>query len=306
MPHVRRAPAKINLYLRVFPVAPDGFHPLRSWFRTIDIADEVRMDVMPGFQHLDPFDRLELIEEVQEHGAFVRFACSDASLPTGEENLAVRAARAYYAPQALPVDIYLAKQIPVAAGLGGGSSDAAAVLVGMDQITGGGLPYSEVARMAARVGADVPFFLRNQLDGITDATCTGRGEIVQPFAPGRRHGVLLILPELAVSTAEVYRRFDEMPAPPEDDSPDFAAWSHLRARELLPRLRNDLEAATFSLHPELAALRAEAEARLGRPVRMTGSGSGLFTLYDDAEEAAERRKSLESALHGSRVRLLLA
>lgn len=306
MPLVRRAPAKINLYLRVFPVAGDGFHALRSWFRTVDIADEIRLDVMPGFEHLDPLDRFELIEENRERGPFVRFACSDNSLPAGDDNLAVRAARAYYAPQTLPVDIYLEKRIPAGAGLGGGSSDAAAVLAGLDQINQGALPYSELARMAARVGADVPFFLHHQLDGITDATCTGRGDIVQPFAPGRRHVVLLILPELAVSTAEVYRRFDELPAPPEDDYPDFAAWSHLPATELLPRLRNDLEAAAFSLHPELAVLREEAETRLGRPVRMTGSGSGLFSLYDDAEEAAERRKSLESALHGSRVRLLLA
>jgi 4-diphosphocytidyl-2-C-methyl-D-erythritol kinase len=286
MPLTVRAPAKINLYLRVFPVGHDGFHPLRSWFRAIDLADDLHMDIFPGFEDLDPLDHVELIEETREAGPFVDFACSDASLPTGEQNLVVRAARAYFAPQTLPVAIYLQKRIPVGAGLGGGSSDAAAVLAGMDQINNGALPYSEVARMAARVGADVPFFLRHQLDGITDATCTGRGDIVQPFTAGRRHAVLLILPELHGSTPAVYARFDELPAPPEDDSPDFAAWSHLPALELLPRLRNDLEAAAFSLHPELGRLREHMEKRLARPVRMTGSGSALFTLYDDRADAA--------------------
>src|SRR5690606_26513362 len=133
--------------------------------------------------------------------------------------------------------------------------------------------------------SDVPFFLHHQLEGITDATCTGRGEVVQPFTPGRRHAVLLILPGIHVATPAVYKQYDSLPAPPDDGEPDFAAWSNLPADDLLPVLRNDLEPAAFSLHPELADLRRHAEAALGRIVRMTGSGSTLFTLFDDPQEA---------------------
>ena len=298
MPITLRAPAKINLYLRVFPRAADGYHPLRSWFRTIDLADELWLGEGEAMDELDwaeAEDELRLDRIVCLH-------CSDASLPADSSNLAVRSAEAYASAYPMPVDISLQKNIPIGAGLGGGSADAAAVLAGLNKLFSGSVSYADLNSMAAHLGSDVPFALRAILDPITDAACTGRGEIVQPFAPGRRHVVLLIVPDLEVSTAEVYRRFDELPAPPEDDEPDFAAWSHLPALELLPKLRNDLEPASFSLRPELAALREQAQALVGRPVRMTGSGSALFCLYDERAEAAEALERLA----GLNVRRLLA
>lgn len=185
----------------------------------------------------------------------------------------------------------LVKRIPSGGGLGGGSSDAAATLAlrefGNPPLGLADASRARYAAIAAELGSDVPFFLSHQFDGTTDATCTGRGEIVEPFTPGRRHAVLLILPGLHVATPAVFKKFDELPATMTDGQPDFAAWSMLPAIELLPLLRNDLEAATFALHPSLGELRAECEQRLGRPVRMTGSGSTLFSLYDDPAEAAE-------------------
>ena len=283
MPLTVRAPAKINLYLRVFPVGHDGFHPLRSWFRTIDLSDELTVRKLRERPEPTASGFAENVELHSSHGG----------LPAGSANLIIKAWQTMSVvvgdePEWVGVD--LDKRIPIGAGLGGGSSNAAAALIAYQwarkQANISVASDQELQSAAESVGADVPFFLRHQLDGITDATCTGRGDIVQPFTPGRRHAVLLILPDLQVSTPAVYARFDELPAPPDDDAPDFAGWSHLPTLELLPKLRNDLEAPAFSLHTQLSRLREHMEAQLGRPVRMSGSGSALFTLYDDRADAA--------------------
>ena len=273
-----RAPAKINLHLRVFPRGSDGFHPLRSWFRTVELFDELRIEEM---------------QEQSEDPLGLQIHCTDPAVPL-KGNLIAKARFVFQHadPKVLnpAMRVVLTKLIPVGAGLGGGSSDAAAMLAAEHRMRQEWRePYNRelLHKLALAVGADVPFFLRHQLEGISDATCTGRGEIVQPFAPGRRHVVLLILPDLQVSTAAAYSRFDELPAPPPDDTPDFSAWSQLPATELLTLLRNDLEAASFALQPQLAKLYEQAQALLDRPVRMTGSGSALFSLYDDRDDAAE-------------------
>jgi 4-diphosphocytidyl-2-C-methyl-D-erythritol kinase len=259
------APAKITLDLRVGPPTADGFHPIRSWFRTVDLADELQ----------------------GASAESMSLSCNDVDVPTGEANLAWRAA-ALVGPMAL----VLTKRIPAGGGLGGGSSDAAAALVLADRAHRRNVPRGTLSEHAARLGSDVPFFLAHQLDGITDATCTGRGEIVTPFDPVRRLAVLLILPGLHVPTPAVFTRFDEMPMPAAE-KPDYRAWSALRADDLLGRLRNDLEPPAFDLYPALARLRDACEARLGRPVRLTGSGSTLFTLYDTPDQARQARAHLD-------------
>ncbi len=138
---------------------------------------------------------------------------------------------------------------------------------------------------AEGVGSDVMFFLEHHLTHVNDATVTGRGEAVEPFAAVRRHAVLVILTGIHVPTPAVFKQFDALPPPADDGTPDFAAWSTLAAVDLLPLLRNDLEPAAFALHPKLAELRDDCEQRLGRPVRMTGSGGTLFSLYDTPDEA---------------------
>ncbi len=283
-----RAPAKVNLHLRVFPARDDGFHPLRSWFRTIDLHDELHVRAA----------------DTSGAGNAAVLRCDDPSVPLDESNLVHRAWRMMAEPAGPDVVMELVKRIPTGGGLGGGSSDAAAALSAYSkwrQAPGAASP-EQLRRAAERLGSDVPFFLHHQLEGVTDATCTGRGEVVRPFAPGRRHAVLLILPGIRVATPAVYRQYDALPAPPDDGEPDFAAWSKLPAHDLLPLLRNDLERAAFSLHPELAELRRDAEAALGRTVRMTGSGSTLFTLFDDPQEAQDDA----SRVAAMRVRTLVA
>jgi 4-diphosphocytidyl-2-C-methyl-D-erythritol kinase len=285
------APAKINLHLRVGPPTADGFHPLVSWMTTVglfDILDFTRVD-----------------DSSAPSG--VRLRCDDPSVPTDASNLVVKTATALLdsldashnpddgggrsasdAPrrsfEARSFEAALQKRIPVGAGLGGGSSDGAFALVALDRLLGLNWPAGRLANLAARFGSDLAFFLHG-----SSSICTGRGEVVSPTPRPRSRAVLLILPAIHMSTPAVYRRFDEMKLGDPTtiaSQPDWLAWAALSARELLPLLVNDLEAPAFSIRPELGELRVEAERALGRVVRMSGSGSSLFTLYDEMDEAA--------------------
>jgi 4-diphosphocytidyl-2-C-methyl-D-erythritol kinase len=140
----------------------------------------------------------------------------------------------------------------------------------------------------------VPFFVAASFHG-PSAACAGRGEIVRPLPPPAPRWAVLVLPPFGLATGDVYGRFDALRLG--DDAAmaaeaDWRRWATLRARELLPRLVNDLEPAAFSLSPPLAALRDEVERTAGRVVRMSGSGSSLFTLFD-ADEAEDARAAAE-------------
>jgi 4-diphosphocytidyl-2-C-methyl-D-erythritol kinase len=161
------------------------------------------------------------------------------------------------------------------------------------------LGAEELARRSARLGSDVPFFMHGP-----SSFCTGRGEIVRPLPVPRANWALLIFPAMRVATADVYRCFDEigLAANNEDLSDerkklaDCQRGATLTARELLPTLRNDLEAPAFKVAPALADLRRAAEAVVARPVRMSGSGSTLFSLYDQQQEAESAAQKIGQEL----------
>jgi 4-diphosphocytidyl-2-C-methyl-D-erythritol kinase len=278
------SPAKINLHLRVGPVQANGFHPIVSWMATVGLFDTLDFT-------LDTAGRADL-------------RCSDPSLATDERNLVVRAARLLQAEPARPgggdgadasdaragdvlrgARIELSKVIPMGGGLGGGSSNAAATLEALNDLWKLRVPRQRLTELAASLGSDVPFFLNGP-----SSICTGRGEVVSRVDPPHPpKWAVLMLPDTSMPTPAVYRQFDQRPASPDwDEAMDWARQSH-HAEELLRRLRNDLETPAFTLNPELARLRERAESLVSRPVRMSGSGSSLFTLYDErrfAEEAA--------------------
>jgi 4-diphosphocytidyl-2C-methyl-D-erythritol kinase len=188
----------------------------------------------------------------------------------------------------------LHKRIPMGAGLGGGSSDAARALLGLNQLWGTARAANELSAFAARFGSDLPFFLHGP-----SSVCRGRGEIVQPIGKPRPGWAVLILPEIVMPTADVYRRFDAMGLGREQDlrdEPDWHEWKSLESAALLPRLINDLEPAAFDISPQLGDLRSRHEKLLGRIVRMSGSGSSLFTLFDEEGEAKEASAWLQSHL----------
>ena len=279
------APAKINLHLRVGPRQPDGFHPLLTWMTTIGL-----------------FDTLTLVRRRSDPAAASRsgshrwfsLSCSDPGLPTDGSNLVTRAARALAdalsqvgegltGPQRDEASAFLIKRIPRGAGLGGGSSDAAAALIGLNRLWELNAPLERLRIIAAELGSDVPFFLHGP-----SCVCSGRGERVREIDPPGVKWVTLVTPGFEIATADVYRRFDEMGLGSEEAvlaPPNWSAWTKCSAKELMPQLTNDLEPAAFSLRPQLGELRAKLERELSHVVRMSGSGSSLFVLCDDADEA---------------------
>lgn len=183
----------------------------------------------------------------------------------------------------LGLTVRLTKRVPVGAGLGGGSSDAARTLLALNDIDHAAWSRARLAELGARLGSDVPFFFFGP-----SSVCTGRGEVVRPIAMPRAKWVALYMPGLHVSTPAVYRQFDAMRLGRDEDvsvEPDWTAWSQLPADELMPRLVNDLEAPAFVVCKELSELRSRLERVTGRVVRMSGSGSTLFTLFDEEAEA---------------------
>jgi 4-diphosphocytidyl-2-C-methyl-D-erythritol kinase len=269
--------AKINLHLRVGPLASDGFHPLLSWMCTVGLYDMIEMCLAdkPG----------------------INLKCDRAEVPLDETNLIVRAGRALRPD--LGADVTLQKRIPIGGGLGGGSSNAATALQGLNKLWNLNHSRHHLARIAAQLGSDVSFFLHGP-----SSVCTGRGEHVMPIDPPAAKFAVLMFPKLSMSTPAVYRRFDEMKlglADAIERQPDWKTWAHLPAEELLTVLKNDLEAPAFSVCPELGELRRRIEKQIGRIVRMSGSGSTLFTLMDDRHDAQRtlagiRQEAMDAAL----------
>ena len=319
------APAKINLHLRVGPRRADGFHSLLSWFSTVGLFDNLVLEgLSPAtaasiFQKGAAGDAARRDGDRQRSAASVTLECDLPGLPCDERNLVVKIAMSFASEvnagcvsprQGNPVDspdracgaqgvltairATLHKQIPMGAGLGGGSSDAARALLGLNQLWGTARAANDLSAFAARFGSDLPFFLHGP-----SSICRGRGEIVQPIGKPRPEWAVLILPEIVMPTAEVYRRFDAMGLGREQDlrdEPDWHEWMSLESTAFLPRLINDLEPAAFDISPKLGELRIRSEKLLGRSVRMSGSGSSLFTLFDEEGEAKEASAWLQSNL----------
>jgi 4-diphosphocytidyl-2-C-methyl-D-erythritol kinase len=271
------APAKINLHLRVGPVDGTGYHPLASWMCTVGL-----------------FDTLTI--ERAEAGQF-SLECDDPALPCDATNLVIRAAQALARESAVPnlgMRARLEKRIATGGGLGGGSSDAVRTLLGLNRLWNLNWPVERLSRIAATLGSDVPFFLHGP-----SSICTGRGQIVRPLSRPKPRWVVLVLPGYAVSTAAAYREFDRMGIGQENSivtQPPWQQWAELSAGPLLSQLVNDLERPSFALCPQLARLRARVEMSVGRIVRMTGSGSSLFTLFDEQDEAMAAAARIQ-ALH---------
>ncbi|MER7283532.1 4-(cytidine 5'-diphospho)-2-C-methyl-D-erythritol kinase [Dactylosporangium sp. NPDC000244] len=270
-----RVPAKINLHLHVGPARPDGFHELTTVYHAIGLYDE--LTARRG-------DTLTLTMEGEGTGA----------LSLGEDNLVMRAVRALAAETGHDAHarLHLKKQIPIAAGLAGGSADAAAALVACDHLWGTGMSRDDLAAIAATLGSDIPFLV---LGGT--ALGTGRGELVSPVLTGGHawHWVLAVADE-GLSTPVVYRTFDQLGGNSTAGAPDdlLAALRQRDPEVLADRLANDLQAAALHLRPELravldAGLDAGALAGL-----VSGSGPTCVFLAEDARHAALLAAELES------------
>ncbi|MEW6199844.1 MAG: 4-(cytidine 5'-diphospho)-2-C-methyl-D-erythritol kinase [Planctomycetota bacterium] len=257
----RSAPAKINLTLRVGGRRPDGFHEIESLVALVDLADSVEVT-----DHEDGCYSLE---------------CDEPTLPRDGSNLVLRAARALAQSAEINrgAEITLTKRIPAGAGLGGGSSDAAATLMLLNDLWGTRRSPAELEQLGATLGSDVPLFFHGPLSVVR-----GRGEHVARGPGALRAWVGLVLPAIACPTPAVYAEFDRLPAPPARPTLDEVRAALDAPDRLMGLLFNDLEAAAARAVPELGRLMERVATEVGGPVRLTGSGSAFYRLF--AQRAA--------------------
>ena len=263
------APAKINLDLRVLERRSDGFHEIRSLLQTIDLTDEIRATVAPP-------DVLDL--RVEPAGI----------VTSSGDNLMMRAAEGLRRRTGVQLGarLVLLKKIPVGAGLGGGSSDAAATLVLLDELWGLHLEPSVLWEVAAEIGSDVPFFLTGGL-----ALATGRGEIIRPLPDLVDCGIVVCTPPLELATADVYARFARAPrltsGGPTANVDAFAAGVAGAETIVLPwqELGNDLEPVVVGNWPEVGRAVTALTAMAPLHAAVTGSGAAAFAVFPDLDAA---------------------
>jgi len=258
------APAKINLSLKILGRRNDDFHELDTLIAPISLYDEIGIEKRPV--------------------KGIKFRCDDPSLPQGDENLAVRAAKAFFETTKIEpvVSIELKKKIPHGAGLGGGSSDAASVLLALNDLFETKLSREALAEIAEPLGSDVPFFLFQSA-----AKCKGHGELVARVKLQRQFSILLLKPAFAVSTAWAYSRWQhsrEIPGIRYEEQ-EFAGQT----------FANDLERPVFEKFVFLARFKmwllSQSEVGAGL---MSGSGSTMFAVMRenaDADSVATRAKA---------------
>ena len=256
------APAKVNLYLRITGRRDDGYHLLDSLMVPISLGDEVEVSCVDG-----------------PPGSLMLHA-DDPDVPLGDENTVHRAAHAFHERTGRdePVAVTIRKRIPIGAGLGGGSTDAAAALRGMNDLLGAGLSTEDLMALAVSVGADVPFFI-----GGKAARARGIGEELSPAGPLPRLWMVVLFPDLPVSTAWVYRNFQFKltKSSKNNNLNEKLDTPHEVARVMV----NDLETVTIGRYPRIARLkeRLEEEGAIGS--LMSGSGSAVFGIFADEADA---------------------
>lgn len=262
------APAKINLCLHVLGKRPDGYHDLAMLMQQVDLHDRIELSLNTGGQ--------------------VQVRCAGVTLADGEENIAARAARALLAlaGSRRGVEIVIDKQIPVAAGLGGGSSDAAAVLTGLNDLLGLGLTGERLRAIGVTLGADVPFFLYGPT-----AWATGIGDRLAPVPPLPPVWYVLVNPGVAVSTAWVYQNLGLTSRSEVAKLPGFPG----TVPALVAYLHNDLEAVTAARYPVVHEIKAALLARGALGALMSGSGSTVFGLFADQVSAQNAAAQLAAA-----------
>jgi len=277
-----RAPAKVNFGLRIRKRRDDGYHELESLFLPLDLSDEIEV-------------RVAAQEPGQPLGIPLTVLGGASEVPTGPDNLVVRAARAFVEVAKLQVslELRLEKRIPTGAGLGGGSSDAAAVLRGLDQWFLGMVSREDLERIAVRLGADVPFFLQPK-----PAWVSGIGERICPVDGISSYPLLLVNPGTPLATSEVYGSYDRRAdaLTPWDAGSTmravFAFQQRPRGRELEALLQNDLEPAARALCPAIEAIRSQLCARGAMSVGMSGSGATMFGVFEDEDSAYRAQSAL--------------
>lgn len=274
----KKSPCKVNLLLNVLGRRADGFHELETVMHPVNLCDDLEFTVVEEGVHL---------------------TCDNPSLPTDQRNLVHRAAAAFLQASHLKagVRIHLEKRIPLAAGLGGGSGNAAVALLGLNELFGHPIPSEQLGQIASELGSDIPFFLQTK-----PALATGRGEKIQPlefFSALEGMAFLLIYPGFGIATAWAYQQLARFPAAlngcPGRVQKLITALQAGALSSAAPELYNALEAPALEKFPVLAIYQTFLRAHGAVATLMSGSGSTTFAIAES--KSAARRLEEEFKAH---------
>jgi 4-diphosphocytidyl-2-C-methyl-D-erythritol kinase len=253
------APAKLNLCLKIVGKLPDGYHLVDSLMVAVSLYDEIRI-------------------HRSKKRVGISLQCDHPEVPRGEKNIVFQAARLLLEANKIDegVRIVIRKRIPIGSGLGGGSSDAAATLLGLDRLFRLNSSRKTLARLASRLGADVPFFVEG-----SPARARGKGDRLTAVNGFPTTWFVILYPGFPVSTAWAYRRFDKLTKGVTNTS----ITAYLKKKDWMGLLSNDLERATVARYPKLALLKKRLIDEGAKGALMSGSGSSVFGVFPSAEAA---------------------
>ncbi len=280
---IEKAPAKINLTLDVLYKRTDNFHEVEMIMTTIDLAD---------YLYFTPISENEIILD-----------SNSGRIPLDEKNLAYKAVKLIKDKFAINqgVKIFIDKKIPIAAGLAGGSSDAAAVIRGLNRLWSLNLTIEEMRELGALIGSDIPFCIKGGT-----ALAKGRGEIIESLPSIPFGWVVLAKKPISVSTASVYGALDvsTIKKHPETNKM-IKAISNKNMEEIINHLENVLEPVTLELYPEVAKLKGKMEQFFGKGVLMSGSGPTIYALTEHEKKAKRLYQALKGFCHEVYITRLL-
>jgi 4-diphosphocytidyl-2-C-methyl-D-erythritol kinase len=262
--------AKINWTLEVLSRRDDGYHELRTIYQTVSLHDRL---------------------QIRETDGPIEIVCEDSRVPSDETNLAFKAAALLHRASGTPkgASIEIEKLIPVAAGLGGGSSNAAATLLGLVKLWQIQIGEQELSDLAASLGSDVPFFL---IGGT--AVGVGRGEEVSSIEQLECEHLLLVNPGFAVSTRDAYENLSRLTRPEAAFNIPFALLAAKGISGLPLVARNDLEDAVLAAHPEIAEVKRRLSSLGARHAQMSGSGATVFGVFDNSQTTEKAEAEMRS------------
>jgi len=260
------SPAKVNLHLQVLERRPDGHHEIQTLMHRVALFDEV---------------------EIQREGRGISLTTEGEGIPGGKENLVWRATEIFCQEAGIQPHfrIRIRKRIPVAAGLGGGSGNAATVLLALNDLLQAGMEEGALMALGARIGADVPFFVFQK-----SALARGKGDVLTPVRLPETLWFLLLVPPFRISTAWAYEAYDRMAGGKKSATVLKDTYSDLDA--LCPVLKNDLELPALSRYPEIGRRKEELVDRGARGALMSGSGPAIFGIFPDQKEAERAAQTL--------------
>jgi len=265
-----KAPAKVNLFLEILGKRDDGYHEIETIMQEIDLADSLQF------------------EETQEG---VTLECNDKNIPANQDNLVCKAANLILEECGIKkgVLINLEKNIPVGAGLGGGSSDAATTLKALNSLWKVGLNNEELMEFAAKLGSDIPFFINGKT-----ALCRGRGELITPVEVRNRMDYIILFPRVHISTETIYKNLKiDLTKKRKDVSFFLDALKYSEVASISKLLFNRLEEIIFATYPDLLQVKSTLESFDFCGLSISGSGSAFFGLCNDKHQAEVIKSKIE-------------